>query len=105
MNGRVQQMIGELIDESSVALRDRIEMHDRRKGEIFAVNGIEAELERALQRKVWLKSGGYLVIDAREVLINPFAWDALKRCIRSGEIKIEDALEQYRLRAGKDLGG
>ncbi|GAM09019.1 hypothetical protein OR1_01293 [Geobacter sp. OR-1] len=41
-------------------------------------------------------NGGYLIIDAREVLINPFAWDALKRCVRSGEIKIEDALEQYR---------
>lgn len=41
-------------------------------------------------------SGGYLIIDAREVLINPFAWDALKRCIRSGEIRIEDAMEQYR---------
>ncbi|HYS43073.1 MAG TPA: ATP-binding protein [Geobacteraceae bacterium] len=41
-------------------------------------------------------NGGYLVVDAREVLINPFAWDALKRCIRSGEIKVEDVLEQYR---------
>ncbi len=41
-------------------------------------------------------NGGYLVIDAREVLINPFAWDALKRCIRSGEIRIEDAMEQFR---------
>lgn len=42
-------------------------------------------------------NGGYLIVDAREVLINPFSWDALKRCIRSGEIKIEDALEQYRI--------
>lgn len=41
-------------------------------------------------------NGGYLIIDAREVLINPFVWDALKRCIRSAEIKIEDVLEQYR---------
>ncbi|RII29234.1 MAG: ATP-dependent protease [Geobacter sp.] len=41
-------------------------------------------------------NGGYLIVDAREVLINPFAWDALKRCIRSGEIRIEDVLEQYR---------
>ena len=41
-------------------------------------------------------NGGYLIVDAREVLINPFAWDALKRCIRNAEIKIEDALEQYR---------
>jgi len=41
-------------------------------------------------------NGGYLVINAREVLINPFAWDALKRCIRNSEIKIEDVMEQYR---------
>jgi lon-related putative ATP-dependent protease len=41
-------------------------------------------------------NGGYLVLDAREVLTNPFAWDALKRCIRNGEIKIEDIMEQYR---------
>jgi len=41
-------------------------------------------------------SGGYLVIDAREMLINPFVWDSLKRAIRTGEIRIEDVLEQYR---------
>lgn len=41
-------------------------------------------------------NGGYLVIDAREVLINPFVWDSLKRCIRNNEIRIDDVLEQYR---------
>jgi predicted ATP-dependent protease len=41
-------------------------------------------------------NGGYLVLDAREVLINPFVWDALKRCIRTAAIRIEDVLEQYR---------
>ncbi len=41
-------------------------------------------------------NGGYLVIDAREVLMNPFVWDSLKRCIRNHEIRIEDVLEQYR---------
>lgn len=41
-------------------------------------------------------NGGYLVVDAREVLINPFVWDSLKRCIRTGVIRIEDVLEQYR---------
>jgi len=61
-----QQMVKELIDEASVGLKDRIEMHDRKRGDIFAVHGIEAELERALQRKVWLKSGGYLIIDQTE---------------------------------------
>jgi lon-related putative ATP-dependent protease len=41
-------------------------------------------------------NGGYLIVDAREVLTNPFAWEALKRCIKNTEIKIEDVLEQYR---------
>jgi lon-related putative ATP-dependent protease len=41
-------------------------------------------------------NGGYLVIDAREVLMNPFVWDSLKRSIRNNEIRIEDVLEQYR---------
>ena len=41
-------------------------------------------------------NGGYLILDALEVLTSPFAWEALKRCIRSGEIKIEDVMEQYR---------
>jgi lon-related putative ATP-dependent protease len=41
-------------------------------------------------------NGGYLILDAREVLINPFSWESLKRCIKNCEIKIEDVLEQYR---------
>jgi predicted ATP-dependent protease len=42
-------------------------------------------------------NGGYLVVNARDVLLSPFAWDALKRCIRNSEIRIEDVLEQYRI--------
>lgn len=42
-------------------------------------------------------NGGYLVINARDVLMSPFSWDALKRCIRNMEIRIEDVLEQYRI--------
>lgn len=33
--------------------------------------------------------GGYLIVDARRVLQHPFAWDALKRTIRAGELEIE----------------
>jgi lon-related putative ATP-dependent protease len=42
-------------------------------------------------------NGGYLVIDALELLKNIFAYDALKRTIKDKEIKIEDVWEQYRL--------
>ena len=33
-------------------------------------------------------NGGYLILDARQVLSEPLAWDALKRCLRTGEIQI-----------------
>lgn len=33
--------------------------------------------------------GGYLVLDALQVLQHPFAWEAMKRTVRSGEIRIE----------------
>jgi lon-related putative ATP-dependent protease len=33
--------------------------------------------------------GGTLILDALKVLQNPFAWDALKRCLKSGQITIE----------------
>ncbi len=42
-------------------------------------------------------NGGYLVVDATELLKNAFSYDALKRALKTGEIKIEDVLEQYRL--------
>ena len=34
-------------------------------------------------------NGGYLILDARRVLLQPFAWDELKRALRSREIRIE----------------
>jgi lon-related putative ATP-dependent protease len=34
-------------------------------------------------------NGGYLVLDAREVLQQPYAWESLKRAIRSREVRIE----------------
>jgi lon-related putative ATP-dependent protease len=34
-------------------------------------------------------NGGYLVLDARKLLLNPFAWEDLKRALRAREIRIE----------------
>jgi lon-related putative ATP-dependent protease len=42
-------------------------------------------------------NGGYLVVDALELLRNPFSYEALKRALKNKEIRIEDVLEQYRL--------
>ncbi len=34
-------------------------------------------------------NGGYLILDARQVLLQPYAWEALKRTLYSREIRIE----------------
>lgn len=39
-------------------------------------------------------NGGYLVLDALQLLSEPFAWDALKRALRTGEIAIYSAGER-----------
>ena len=38
-------------------------------------------------------NGGYLMLDVRRVLIHPFAWEGLKRVLKSGEIRIESPRE------------
>ncbi|NCN40118.1 Rne/Rng family ribonuclease [bacterium] len=47
--------------------KKRIEIHDKDKA-LFDLYGIETEIARALERKVWLKSGGYIIIDETEAL-------------------------------------
>ena len=34
-------------------------------------------------------NGGYLVLDAHKLLLQPYAWEALKRCLESSQIRIE----------------
>ncbi len=34
-------------------------------------------------------NGGYLVMDARKLLLNPFAWEDLKRALKAREVRIE----------------
>ncbi|MCX5723122.1 MAG: ATP-binding protein [Nitrospirae bacterium] len=40
-------------------------------------------------------NGGYLIVNAMDVLRQPFSWDALKRVIKIGAVKIEDPSEFY----------
>lgn len=42
-------------------------------------------------------NGGYLILDARRVLLEPYAWEGLKRALISGNLKIESLGESYSL--------
>lgn len=40
-------------------------------------------------------NGGYLMVDARKLLMEPFSYEELKRVLRSKEIRIESLAQQY----------
>jgi predicted ATP-dependent protease len=44
-----------------------------------------------------LANGGYLLLSARDILMNPGVWITLKRAIRNKEVRIEDPFEQFGL--------
>ncbi|MBB3104701.1 ribonuclease G [Azomonas macrocytogenes] len=60
---RVNQFVAELMPE----LADRLE-HYPGERPIFDLYGVEGEIQKALERKVVLKSGGYLIIDPAEAM-------------------------------------
>lgn len=45
-------------------------------------------------------NGGYLLLNALDVLRNPFSWEALKRIIKNSQVKIEDIGEIYGFATG-----
>jgi predicted ATP-dependent protease len=42
-------------------------------------------------------NGGYLVLEGRQVLSQPYAWEALKRALRAAEVRIESLAQAYSL--------
>jgi ribonuclease G len=61
------QRILELVDTLAPRLKGRIELYEEAEP-VFEHFGIDAQIDKALERKVWLKSGGYLIIDRTEAL-------------------------------------
>ncbi|MEG1547745.1 MAG: Rne/Rng family ribonuclease [Clostridia bacterium] len=51
----------------SPLLRDRVELHDGMP-DLFETLGLDSAIDKALSRKVWMKNGGYIVIDQTEAL-------------------------------------
>jgi ribonuclease G len=77
---------------------------------IFESYGIEREIEKALRRRVWLKSGGYIVIDHTEALVsidvNSGKYvgkrDLEQTILKTNMEAVGEVVRQIRLR---DLGG
>jgi len=75
-----------------------IELYDG-NDPIFDGFGIEIEIDRALERKVWLKSGGYLIVDEMEALT---AVDVnTGRFV--GKSSLEDTITKTNLEAAREV--
>ncbi|MFC1609657.1 ribonuclease E/G [Myxococcota bacterium] len=91
---RIRDFVGSFApgSESKIRLYDEPEP-------IFDHFGIEVEIERALERRVWLKSGGYIVIDQAEALtvidVNSGRF--------VGKSSLEDTITQINLEAVKEI--
>ena len=66
-NPRDHQRILDFVDTVMPRLKGRIELFEG-PDPIFDHFGIESQIAKALDRQVWLKSGGYIVIDHTEAL-------------------------------------
>ena len=66
---RLHEEVVAFLDEFAPELKDKVHLY-RGSDPIFDTFGVETEISRSLGRKVWLKSGGYLVIDQTEALVS-----------------------------------
>ena len=103
------QRILELVETLAPRLKGRIALYEEVEP-IFAHFGIEAQIDKALERKVWLKSGGYLVIERTEALtavdVNTGRYVGKKNLdetiLRTNLEAAEEVVRQLRLR---NIGG
>ena len=64
---KVYEEVCAFMDEFSPQLKEKVHMYKGMEP-VFDTFHVEAQISRSLSRKVWLKSGGYLVIDQTEAL-------------------------------------
>jgi ribonuclease G len=76
-------------------------LHYDKKFPIFEEYGVQAEIDKALRSKVWLKSGGYLVINQTEALV---AIDVnTGRYVGKRTGRLEDTIVKTNLEAAKEI--
>ena len=62
------QSVLAFLDTFNPSLKDSVELFEGNEP-IFDAYNLEGDISRALKRKVWLKSGGYIVIEHTEALV------------------------------------
>ncbi|MDT7688491.1 MAG: ribonuclease [Acidobacteriota bacterium] len=101
----------EFINRIQPRLVNRVKLHTREEP-ILETYGVQAEIDKAIKPRVWLKSGGYLVINQTEALV---AIDVnTGKFVGRGGTRLEDTITRTNMEAVdeiarqvrlRDLGG
>jgi ribonuclease G len=97
-NPREYQSTLDLVNQLNPELASRVRLHESRTP-IMEEHGVSTELERALRSKVWLESGGYIVIDQTEALV---AID-VNTGRYTGKKALEETILKTNLEAAKEI--
>ena len=99
----------EFLEQTDPTLVPRLKLY-RKSTDLMSAFGLDRELEKALRPKVWLKSGGYLVVNQTEALVaidintgKYVGTQSLEETVYTLNLEaVREIVRQLRLR---DLGG
>lgn len=92
--------IVEFVNRINPKLVNRVKLYTRDEP-IFEAYGVQSEIEKALRPRVWLKSGGYLVINQTEALV---AIDVnTGKFIGKGNVRLEDTIFKTNMEAVEEI--
>jgi Rne/Rng family ribonuclease len=91
--------IVEFINRFQPSLVSRVKLYTK-DTPIFEEFGIQNEIDKALRNKVWLKSGGYIVIDQAEALV---AIDVNTGKYVGKSNKLEDTIVKTNIEAAREI--
>jgi ribonuclease G len=91
--------IVEFINRFQPSLVSRVKLYTK-ETPIFEEFGVQNEIDKALRNKVWLKSGGYIVIDQAEALV---AIDVNTGKYVGKSNKLEDTIVKTNIEAAREI--
>jgi ribonuclease G len=90
----------EFINRIQPRLVNRVKLHTREEP-ILEAYGVQAEIDKAIKPRVWLKSGGYLVINQTEALV---AIDVnTGKFVGRGGSRLEDTITRTNMEAVEEI--
>jgi ribonuclease G len=94
------QRIVEFVDRIQPRMVKRVKLHTREEP-ILEAYGVQAEIDKAIKPRVWLRSGGYLVINQTEALV---AIDVnTGKFVGRGGTRLEDTITRTNLEAVEEI--